>query len=71
MGFSILEVSKFIMYLFYFDHLKAKYAERCTLLFTDTDSLCCEIRTDDLYADMMDNLDLYDTSNLVWQPRPH
>jgi len=32
-------------------------------LFTDTDSLCCEIRTDDLYADMMDSLDHYDTSN--------
>ena len=62
-GFSILEISKFIMYSFYYDHLKAKYADRCTLLFTDTDSLCCKIRTDDLYADMMDSLDLYDTSN--------
>jgi len=62
-GFSILEISKFIMYSFYYDHLKAKYADRCTLLFTDTDSLCCEIRTDDLYADMMDSLNLYDTSN--------
>jgi len=29
----------------------------------DTDSFCCEIRTDDLYADMMDSLELYDTSN--------
>jgi len=62
-GFSILEISKFIMYSFYYDHLKAKYADRCTLFFTDTDNLCCEIRTDDLYADMMDSLDLYDTSN--------
>jgi len=61
--FSILEISKFIMYSFYYDHLKAKYADRLTLLFTDTDSLCCEVRTDDLYADMMDSLDLYDTSN--------
>jgi len=25
--------------------------------------LCCEIRTDDLYVDMMDSVDLYDTSN--------
>ena len=53
----------FLYNLFYYDHLKAKYADRCTLLFIDTDSLCCEIRTDDLYADMMDSLDLYDTSN--------
>ena len=64
-GFSILEISKFIMYSFYYDHLKVKYADRCTLLFTDIDSLCCEIRTDDLFADMMDSLDLYDTSYFV------
>jgi len=51
------------MYSFYYDHLKVEYADRCTLLFTDMDSMCCEIQTDDLYADMMDSLDLYDTSN--------
>jgi len=55
------------MYSFYY--IKAKYADRCTLLFTDTDSLCCEILTDDLYADMMESLDLYDTSN--FDPKFH
>jgi len=48
-GFSILEISKHIMYQFYYEHLKAKYGDRCTLLFTDTDSLFCEIQTDDLH----------------------
>ena len=62
-GFAILEISKYIMYSFYYDHLKHKYGDRCSLLFTDTDSLCCEIQTDDLYSDMGDSLDLYDTSN--------
>jgi len=62
-GFSIFLISKFIMYYFCYDRPKAKYAERCTLLFTDTDSLSCEIPTDDLYADMTDILDLYDTSS--------
>ena len=33
------------------------------MLFTDTDSLCCHIETDDLYADMSSDMDLYDTSN--------
>jgi len=51
-GFSILEISIFIMYQFYYKHLKAQYGDRCTLLFTDTDSLCCEIQTDDLHKDM-------------------
>jgi len=33
------------------------------LLFTDTDSLCRHIETEDLYADMAENIDLFDTSN--------
>ena len=62
-GFTILEISKLIMYKFYYDYLKPKYGDKCTLLFTDTDSLCCHIETDDLHADMAQNLDLFDTSN--------
>ena len=33
------------------------------MLFTDTDSFCCHIHTDDLYRDMGENLKLFDTSN--------
>lgn len=62
-GFAILEISKLIMYQFYYGYLKAKYQDRCSLLFTDTDSLCCEIQTQDLYRDMGENLNLFDTSN--------
>ena len=62
-SFTILELSKNIMYEFYYGYLKAKYHERCSLLFTDTDSLCCEIRTHDLYQDMAENAQLFDTSN--------
>ena len=43
--------------------MNAKYGDRCTLLFTDTDSFCCEIQTDDLHKDMGEHLGLYDTSN--------
>ena len=62
-GFSILEISKLVMYEFYYDYLKPKYSDRCKLLFTDTDSFCCHIQTEDLYKDMSQNLDLFDTSN--------
>jgi len=41
-GFTILEISKLIMYRFYYECMKAKYEDRCSLLFTDTDSLCCQ-----------------------------
>jgi len=62
-GFSILKISKLIMYQFYYDYLKPKYGNKCTFLFTDTDSFCCHIETPDLYQDMSQNLDLFDTSN--------
>jgi len=42
-GFCIfqffLELSKLIMYKFYYDYLKPMYKVDCELLFTDTDSL--------------------------------
>jgi len=62
-GFYILELSKLIMYKFYYDYLKPRYGNHCKLLFTDTDSLCCEIQTADLYSDMSEAMDLFDTSN--------
>jgi len=62
-GFCILELSKLIMYKFYYDYLKPRYGNYCKLLFTDTDSLCCEIQTTDLYSDMSEAMDLFDTSN--------
>ena len=62
-GFCILELSKLTIYKFYYDYLKPKYQNHCKLLFTDTDSLCCEIQTSDIYHDMGDAMDLFDTSN--------
>jgi len=62
-GFSILKLSKLTVYKFYYDYLKPKYQERCMLLFTDTDSLCCHIQTPNLHRDMSEAMDLFDTSN--------
>jgi len=62
-GFTILEISKLIMYRFFYEYLKPKYGDKYKLLFMDTDSLCCHIETEDLYADMAKNIELFDTSN--------
>ena len=48
-GFSILEISKAHMYRFHYDVVLAKYGLDCRLLFTDTDSFCYHIKTDDVY----------------------
>ena len=47
-GMNILEVSKHLMYNFYYIQLKAQYGESCQLLYTDNDSLLLEIQTEDV-----------------------
>jgi len=56
-GFVVLELSKVLMYDFHYNHIQGQYgADRARLLFTDTDSLCYQIETDDLYEDITKNL---------------
>jgi hypothetical protein len=64
-GFAILELSKLLMYQFHYDYIKKTYGNRAKLLFTDTDSLTYHIKTDNLYDDMKNGLDWYDTSNFA------
>ena len=62
-GMSVLDLSKHLMYDIYYNTLKARYGENVRLLYTDTDSLIVKVDTEDIYADMSLNADLYDTSN--------
>ena len=67
-GMCVLDLSKHLMYDFYYNELKKQYGERCQLLYTDTDSLLLEIQTENVYEDMSANAHLYDTSNY---PKDH
>ena len=63
-GFSILELSKVLMFSHYYDYLMPKYGpDKCRLLYTDTDSYILEIETNDMHADMLTDSNEYDTSN--------
>ena len=64
-GMSILDLSKHLMFDYYYNNLKIKYSDRCNLLYTDTDSLLLAIETKDIYADMARDANLYDFSNYI------
>ena len=53
-GMTILENSKILMYQFFYNHLKARYGQKCELVYTDTDSLILDIQTEDVYKDMQE-----------------
>ena len=53
-GMVILDYAKFLMYDFYYNVIKNRYGNSAHLLFTDTDSLCISVETEDVYKDMLD-----------------
>ncbi|XP_072048278.1 uncharacterized protein [Amphiura filiformis] len=64
LGMSILDISKTTIYDFHYGYVKPMYGDRAKLLFSDTDSLAYEIRTEDFYRDIAPDLDArFDTSN--------
>src|SRR5579872_1897164 len=62
-GFSVLDLAKLTMYKFHYEEMKPRYGQNIRLCFTDTDSFLYEIKTDDFYVDMREQLHLYDTSD--------
>ncbi|XP_063388138.1 uncharacterized protein LOC134674022 [Cydia fagiglandana] len=64
LGFCVLDVSKTLMYDFHYSYMKTKYPDNLKLLYTDTDSLVYQIFTENYYADIKSDLNLYfDTSD--------
>ena len=51
------------MYESHYDYIKNKYRNSSRLLFTDTDSLMYEIKTEDVYKDFSSDKDMLDFSN--------
>ena len=64
LGQAILDLSKIVMYEFHYDYMKRKYDDdSSTLCYMDTDSLIYDIKTDDFYKDIADDVAArFDTS---------
>ena len=64
LGLSILEISKILMYEFWYDYIKPKYDNNVKLCYMDTDSFIMNIKTNDFYKDIANHVEnRFDTSN--------
>ena len=64
LGLSILEISKLLMYEFWYDYMKPKYGNNVKLCYMDTDSFIMNIKTEDFYKDVSNDVEKrFDTSN--------
>ena len=57
LGLSILEISKLLMYEFWYDYMKPKYGNNVKLCYMDTDSFIMNIKTEDFYKDIANDVE--------------
>ena len=64
LGQAILDLSKIVMYEFHYDYMVPTYSlEKLKLCYTDTDSLVYDIKTEDFYEDIANDVKArFDTS---------
>ena len=72
LGLSILEISKTLMYEFWYGYMKPKYGDNVKLCYVDTDGFIMHIKTEDFYEDIANDIEKrFDTSNYeVNRPLP-
>ena len=62
---SILDLSKTVIYEFWYDYVKLKYRENVKLYYIDTESFIVQVKTDDIYKYITKNVETkLGTSNL-------
>ena len=57
LGLSVLEISKILMYGFWYDYMKPKYNDNLRLCYMDMDSFIMNIKTNDFYKDISDDVE--------------
>ena len=64
LGQAILDLSKISMYEFHYDYMLPKYGKHLKLCYMDTDSLVYDIKADDFYEDIANDVKArFDTSS--------
>ena len=61
---AILDISKILMYEFWYHYIKPKYKDNARLCYMDTDSFVNNIKTEDFYKDIANDVERwFDISN--------
>ena len=64
LGMAILDISKTLIYEFWYDYIKPKFQDRAKLCFMDNDSFIIHIKTEGFYEDLANDVEKwFDTSN--------
>ena len=64
LGLPMLEISKILMYEFWYDYMKPKYGNNVKFCYMDTDSFIMSIKTEDFYKDIANDVEKrFDTSS--------
>ena len=64
LGLSILELSKMLIYEFWYNYVKPKHDEKAKLCYMNTDSFIAYIKTHDIYKDIAKDVEIrFNTSN--------
>ena len=64
LGFSILEISKTLMYEFWYDYIKPNYQNNAKLCYMDSDSFIIQIKIEDFYKNIaVDVKQWFDTTD--------
>ncbi len=65
LGFCVLEMSKYLMYDYHYNFILKEFPtpKQVRICYMDTDAFIYYIKTNDIYENMSNNLDKYDTSN--------
>ena len=65
LGLLILDLSKTVMYEFWYDYVKPKYVENVKVCYMDTGTFIVHVKTDGNYKDIAEDVETgFDTSNI-------
>lgn len=65
-GMVILDLSKVVMYISFYDEIKPKYGDDVTVCATDTGSLLMDVHRDMLDCKHLDDLSNYDKNHFLY-----